>query len=132
MSIKKSQESGFTLVELLVAIAIGSVFMLAVNNLIITNNHIAHRTRDLAVVNSYAENKVEALRSAGYLSLSNGTTSITEELPAELLVPRSASLVISTASTSVKKIEISVTYNDLGKPRTHSYSTYIGELGVGQ
>lgn len=132
MSRLKLKSEGYTLVELIVAIAISAVFIGAVATLIIQNSRLAQRTRDVAVANSFAENKIEALRSAGYLVLSDGTTNITSELPTELKAPRGASQVISSASTGVKKVVITVTYNNLGVARTYSYTTYIGELGVGQ
>jgi len=125
-------QNGFTLVELMTAIVIGAFFFAAVSTLIANNSHLAQRARDVAAANSFAENKVEQLRSAGYLSLSDGTTDVTAELPAELKPPRSASVAVSSASTSIKKIELSVSYNDQGSSQTYGYTTYIGELGVGQ
>lgn len=101
----------------------------------LTNNaRIAQKGRDAAVVNSYAENKVEELRSIGYLGLvASGTpTDITGQLPGELQAPRNASLTITQQSTSVKKAVLSITYNELGKPRNQTYATFVGELGVGQ
>lgn len=127
-----SDKSGFTLVENLVAIAIAATFAAAVSTLITNNARIAARTRDLAASNAFMENKVESLRSAGYLSLSDGTTDITSELPSELREPRSGAQTITTASVSVKQVALSLTYNDQGTPRTYNYITYVGELGVGQ
>lgn len=118
--------------ELVIAIGVSAVFIGAVTTLIIQNTRMAGRTRDIAVANSFVENKVESLRSIGYLGLALGTASLTSELPAELNTPRSATQIISTASTSVKKVDISITYNDRGKPKTYSYTTFVGELGVGQ
>lgn len=114
------------------AISVGIIFIISVTTLTINNNHIAHRSRDVAVANSFAENKIEALRSSGYLSLSDGTTNITSELPNELKAPRNASVIITSQTVSVKKAVVSVTYNEQGSPRTYGYTTYIGELGVGQ
>jgi len=125
-------ESGFTLVELMTAIVIGAFFFGAVSTLISNNSHLANRSRDVAATNAFVENKVEELRSAGYLSLSNGNSNITSELPDELRPPRSATVNVTSASTSVKKVEISVGYNEQGSTKTYSYTTYIGELGVGQ
>lgn len=132
MSTSKNQ-SGFTLVELITAIGIGAFFIIAVSTLLINSSRISQRGRDIAVANSFAENKVEALRSAGYLRLDAGvTTDITGELPAELAAPRNASLAVSQQSTSIKEVLITIEYNDQGKQKTYSYTTYLGELGVGQ
>lgn len=132
MRILPRSQDGFTIVELIMAIVIGAIFVVTVTNLTISNDHIGHRSRDVSVVNSFAENKVESLRSAGYLSLSNGTTDITSELPSELKPPRSASMVISNSTTSVKKVDLTISYNEIGRPQTYSYTTLVGELGVGQ
>ena len=132
MYTKNLEEKGFTLVELIVAIGIGAIFAISVSTLMNSNNHIANRTRDTAVANSFAENKIEELRSRGFLSLSDGTSDMSGELPGELKAPRSASLVISPHTASVKKLNLAITYNELGSPRTYSYTTFVGELGVGQ
>lgn len=124
--------NGFTLVELLVAIVVSTVLVgataLAITNLVALNG----RARSLALSNASAQNKVEELRSAGYLSLSNGTYNFTSELPAGLKAPRVAEYTVSDVSTGLKQIDIAITYNDEGQPRTVNYATYIGELGVGQ
>lgn len=127
-----SNQTGFTLVELLVAIVVGSVFAGSINTVFSSHAYLTQRTQNLVFTNAYAEGKVEALRSLGYNALSNGTSNITSELPAELTAPKSGSLVISSYSAGVKKVELSITYNDLSTSRTYNYTTYIGELGVGQ
>lgn len=131
MKLKKS-ESGFTLVELITAIVIGALFFAAVTNLISNNAYLSERARDVATSNSFAENKVEELRSAGYLSLSDGSIDVSGELPSELQSPKTGTVTISSQSTSIKRVAIAVTYNDQGTPKTYSYTTFIGELGVGQ
>ncbi len=85
----------------------------------------------MVVANSYAESKIEALRSAGYLSLADGTTDITSELPDELN-QASGSLVISSYNTAIKQAVLTINYNQQGNDQTYTYTTYIGELGVGQ
>ena len=127
-----SNQSGFTIVELLVAIVVGSVFVTSINSVFSSHAYLSQRTQNLVFANAYAEGKIESLRSLGYNSLSNGTTSVTSELPAELTAPKSGSVVITDYSTSIKKVELSITYNDLSTNRTYNYTTYVGELGVGQ
>jgi prepilin-type N-terminal cleavage/methylation domain-containing protein len=128
----KNTENGFTLVELLVSIVVGAMLLVSVNTIYTTQIYLAQSARDTFSVNSYAEGKVEALRSEGYLSLANGTNDITSELPSELNAPRSATLIISNQSTSIKKVVLNITYNQQGKIQNYSYSTFLGELGVGQ
>ena len=132
MSAIQKKSGGFTIVELLVTMIIGGLLAGSVALFLSLHTHIAQRGRDVSVTNSFVENKVESLRSAGYLTLLNGTTDITNELPSELKKPRSASMVISDEDTAIKRVDISVTYSDQGTPRTYTYSTLVGELGVGQ
>lgn len=123
---------GFTIVELLVTLVASAVMIGAVSLAVNSQSVIAQRHRDLVIANAYANSKVEELRSKGFLGLANGTTDITGELPDELKAPRNASLVISAYSTSIKEVDLSITYSERGTSRTLTYTTYIGELGVGQ
>lgn len=131
MKIRKAS-AGFTIVELLVAIAVGAIVTASLNQVVTSYLHVAQRGRYLNLANSYAEAKAEALRNNGYNSLNLGTTDISGELPSQLPPSRSASLTISSPSTGLKEADISISYKDQGKNNTISYTTYIGELGVGQ
>lgn len=129
---KPKKSDGFTIVELLVAIIVGAIIIGAATSIIVSQTHISQRGRDLIIANAYIENKVESLRSAGFATLNIGTTDITGELPSELNSPRSGSVVISSQSSAIKKILITIAYNDQGTSRSYSYTTFVGELGVGQ
>lgn len=130
--LKKLERSGFTIVELLVALVVGGIMFVSLNAMYTSQTYLAQRSRDVVLANAFVESKVESLRSKGFLSLSNGTTDITNELPDELSSSRSGTLVIGTYSDGVKSIEITVTYNEQGSSRSYYYKSFIGELGVGQ
>ncbi|HET9174038.1 MAG TPA: prepilin-type N-terminal cleavage/methylation domain-containing protein [Candidatus Saccharimonadales bacterium] len=132
MSVIKSNERGFTLVELLVCIAVASVVIASLNSLVDGYLHLSQRGRDIMLANSYVEGKVEALRNEGFNSLTAGTYSLTSELPSDLPPSRSGSMTISAASGGIKQIDITVSYFDNGETSSYAYTTYIGELGVGQ
>ena len=127
-----STDDGFTLVELLVAIVVAGIVVMSLNQVVTTYLHVSQRGRYLNLANSYAEAKMEALRNAGYSSLANGTSNITSELPAQLPPGKSASMVVANGPAGLKKVDLSVTYKDQGQTYTYGYTTYIGELGVGQ
>lgn len=128
----KSNQKGFTLVELLVAIAVGAIVTGSLSQVVTSYVHTAQRGRYLNLANSYVEAKVEALRNQGYNSLSTGTTSLTSELPTQLPPSRSGSMTVASPSGGIKQVDISVSYKDQGQTNSYSYTTYIGELGVGQ
>ena len=94
--------------------------------------HVAQRGRNLSLANAYVEAKVEALRNTGYNGLNLGTSSLTSELPAQLPPSRSASMVVASPSGGLKQVDITVSYKDQGQTNSYAYTTYIGELGVGQ
>lgn len=119
-------------VELLIALIVGAILVLSLNAIVSSHSFLTQRSRSLVVSNAYAEKKIEALRSAGYLGVTPGTTDITNELPSDLLKPRAASLTISQESSAVKRIRLNISYNEQGANRTQVYTTFIGELGVGQ
>ena len=128
----KNKTEGFTTVELITATIIAAIVVASASLIIGNYSHLSGKGRNLILSNSFVEAKAEALRSIGYSGLSDSTTDISNELPAELATPRSASLQISPQGAGLKQIDITVTYSDQGAPRTYSYRTYIGELGVGQ
>jgi prepilin-type N-terminal cleavage/methylation domain-containing protein len=129
---KLKTSQGFSMVELIVAIVVGTLLTISANTAINTYLHLGKSSRNLILANSYVEGKVESLRNIGYNGLAIGTTSLTGELPSGLQSPHGGSLQVSNSSTGLKQIDISVTYTDRGVSQTYSYTTLIGELGVGQ
>lgn len=117
--------------ELLVAIAVAAVVTGTLSEVVTSYVHVAQSGRYLNIANSYVEAKVEALRNKGYNGLTSGTTSLTSELPNQLPPKSTASLTISTPLPGIKQADITVTYFDQGT-KSYAYTTYIGELGVGQ
>ena len=127
-----TKQQGFTIVELLLAIAMFAIVVPAltvgITNLIVLNN----RARDLALVNMLAQNKIEQLRSKGYNSVPTGTVSFTSELPATLGSPSNATYTVTNPSGGIKEIALSISYKDSRTTRTLQYKTIVSEIGVGQ
>ena len=132
MSTIKDSSGGFTLVELLVSIAVGAIVVASLNSLVTSYLHVSQRGRYLSAANSFVEGKVEAIRNNGYNSINAGTTSLNSQLPSTLPPGSSGSMVVSNPSNGLKQIDITVSYKDQGTVKSYSYTTYIGELGVAQ
>jgi len=132
MSGLRKQQAGFTIVELLVCIAVAAVVIASLNQVVDSYVHVGQRGRWLNLANSYVEGKVEALRNVGYNGISTGTTSLTSELPSALPPSRSASMTVTSPQSGIKKVDITVSYKDQGQTQAYAYTTYMGELGVGQ
>lgn len=116
----------------MVSIAVAGIVTASLNQVVTTYLHVSQRGRYLNLANAYVEAKVEALRNTGYSGISTGTTSLTSELTSQLPRSRSASMTVTAPSGGIKQIDITVSYNDQGQSQSYSYTTYIGELGVGQ
>jgi type II secretory pathway pseudopilin PulG len=129
---KTTSEGGFTIVELVITIVIAGIIIPAVTIALTNLTVINLRARDQVLANMLAQNKVESLRSTGYNSLNNGTTSFTSELPNIMGSPKSASYTISTPQTGLKQIDVSISYTEYKIARSVAFRTYISELGVGQ
>lgn len=128
----KISQAGVTIVELLVVIVVAAIIIGTLSQVVTTYVHTSQRGRYLNLANSYVEGKVEALRNTGYNAIPAGTTSLTGELPSQLPLTRSASMTVSSPSDGLKQIDISITYKDQAQSQTYNYTTYVGELGVGQ
>jgi len=129
---KAKNTAGFTIVELLVTIALSGIIIGSLSQVVTTYLHLSQRGRFLNLANSYAEAKVETLRNLGYNDISLGTTNISSELPNQLPPTRSASMVVTSPSGGIKQVDLTVTYKDQGQSNSYGYTTYVGELGVGQ
>jgi prepilin-type N-terminal cleavage/methylation domain-containing protein len=128
----KASQTGFTLVELLVAIAVGAVVTLSLTQVVTGYIHLSQRGRYLNMTNAYAEAKIEALRNQGYNGVPLGASSLAAELPSQLPVGKSGTMDVTQASPGLKQVDLSITYKDQGQNNTYTYRTYLGELGVGQ
>ncbi|HET7320325.1 MAG TPA: prepilin-type N-terminal cleavage/methylation domain-containing protein, partial [Candidatus Saccharimonadales bacterium] len=112
MSGIRNTSEGFTLVELLVAIAVGAIVVASLNVMVSGYLHVSQRGRYLNATNSFVEGKVEALRNSGYNAVPAGTSSLTSQLPSMLPPSRSASMTVSSPSSGLKQVDITVSYKD--------------------
>lgn len=129
---RKLNSEGFTLVEIIVAIAVGAIVTVTLSQVVNNYVHLSQRGRWLSLANSYIEGKAESLRNAGYNGIPLGTTTLTSELPADMPVGKSASMIVTTPTGGIKKVYLTVSYKDQGQIQVYNYTTYVGELGVGQ
>ena len=131
VSMKQKNETGFSIIELIIAMVVGVTFISSMNLVVDNYTTLGKRSRNLVLANSYAEAKIEGLRNNGYNTLTIGSTNLTSELPSQL-PSRSGTMTISQSQPGLKQVDISISYSDLGVTRAYSYRTYVGELGVGQ
>lgn len=127
----RKDQQGFTIIEMLVALALFAIIIPALTLGLSTLTQLNNRARDLTLISIIAENKIESLRSIGYNSVPTGTSTFTSELPGEIAGPKTATLTV-TQGTGQKIVDVSVQYTDYRKSRTILYKSIISETGVGQ
>lgn len=138
MNTMANKQQGFTLIELVVTIAVIGILLPVVIMLLSSINNLNGRANTLSTVNAYVENRIEAFRSAGFnsVAVTGGPVGFTgvDSLPESVPKPSSAEYTVSylPSNTAVKKIDITVSYRSFGGSETRTYTTYLGELGVGQ
>jgi prepilin-type N-terminal cleavage/methylation domain-containing protein len=134
LMVSGGRQKGFTVVEILIAIGLFGVIMPGIILAVMALNIMNDRAGDLSYANTIAEGKIEALRSAGYNSLTTGsTTTFTSELPASFDDPRSATYSVTAGPvTGTKVVDITLSYNSYGKTISLSYKALFSELGIAQ
>lgn len=125
--------NGFTLVELIVAIAIIGVMASGITGLYIAIDNTQRKTRLLETATRAGEKKIEELRNNHYNSLPNDDTiTFTDELPDTLPAPRSGTITVSEPVAGIKRVDLNITYTDGRASRNVELSSLIGVLGIGQ
>lgn len=127
------QATGFTVIEVMVGIALFGAVMPSVILAVVGINRLNDRAADLTRANIVAERKMESIRSAGYNALTvDSTVDFSNELDSGFTGPKSANYTISEPTTGVRDITVTISYTDQGQTRNISYKSLISELGVAQ
>lgn len=122
MKVKTGTEFGFTLIEVLVAIAIISVGILALgaNTTSISRSNRLSANTTIAV--NLAQEKIEEVKAQ--TAFANGTFTDTPPGPAGNVFTRA--LVISDSpEAGLKQVDVTVTWIEYGAARSVALSTYV-------
>ena len=128
------QQSGFTIVEIIVGLVVLTVFLYSIGLVINSTAALNDQGKDLTISSGLVEKKVESLRSADFVSLPPDGTVVDfeNELPPSLTPPRKAEYTITDVNPSLKQVDILIEYRVGTRTEVIDYTSYIGELGVGQ
>lgn len=126
-------EKGYTLVEVLITIAVsailfGAVFVLYSNILIIQN-----KTQRLEAATRSAHQQIESLRNLQYNNLVEGEDiDFSDTLPDILPAGSVGTVVVSDSDNDLKRVDVSVIYPEDGATQTVTVSSLIGIIGITQ
>ncbi len=126
-----SSQSGFTIVELLMAMIVIGVMIASISDLYIGIEKSQRKTAVVEAATRAGLEKIERLRNNNYISLVPGSVvDFTSELPDSIPNPRSASVTISEPDSDLRKLEVVVTIPYGGTTRDIRLTSVIGGIGV--
>jgi prepilin-type N-terminal cleavage/methylation domain-containing protein len=129
----KHSQNGFTIVELLVTILIVGIVTAALSSLFISIQNVQKRTSYVDAAMRAAQREVEVLRNDNYGTLTAGQTiDFTDQLPAILPSSRSGTAVVSEPTADLKRVDVTVSYDEGGKQQKVMLSSLIGVIGITQ
>lgn len=130
---KRHDQSGFTLVELVITILVLGVVLTSVVTLFVNIQQAQTHTRYLETATYAAQAEIESLRNINYNNLTPGQTiNFTDDLPDSLPSGATGTVTISEPVSGLRRADVSVSYSYKGKDRTVSLSSLIGVLGITQ
>ena len=133
MNTIQDDQRGFTLVELLVSIAVIGIAAIGIASLFYTVQYTQRSARYQETATRAAQRQIEVLRNSSYNSLVSGETiTFTSSLPPSLPGTKSGTAVVSEPSPGLKRVDVTVSYTDNGRTKTTNLSSYIGVIGIAQ
>lgn len=127
------KQAGFTLVELLVALAVLGVLSIGLVTLFDTVQTIQRSGQYQEAATLAAQREIESLRNSNYGALTSGQTiNFTSDLPSILPGTKSGTAVISEPAVGLKRLDVTVSYVYKGTTKQVKVSSLIGELGITQ
>lgn len=130
---RKANNAGFTLVEMVVGITVAGMIVVALSNLLVSNDSLATRSKGYAKATSFSRNYMEGLRNTDFGALNTGTTTIADsELPDEIPEPRSATYEVVQLEPDLKQINFSLQYEVNDQDQYIEYSTMVNLYGATQ
>lgn len=126
-------QKGFTLIELLATIAVIGVVALGIASLFYNIQFVQRNSNYLDRATRAAQKEVEVLRNNSYNALTVGEDiDFSSELPDELPNGSTGTVVVTEPSPGLKRVDVTVGYNDGNKPQSVTLSSMIGVIGLSQ
>lgn len=124
---------GFTLVEMLISIAVIGIAAVGIASLFYTIQYTQRSARYQTTATRAAQREIEILRNSTYNSLTAGQNiTFTNDLPSALPGAKSGVVAVTEPSAGLKRVDVTVSYTDNGKAQSVKLTSYIGVIGISQ
>lgn len=127
-----NQQSGFTLVELVITATFVAAAVTAIVGLFIAVNSLSRQSRNLSTVTALVEQRIETYRNKPFAAIATGSPAetFTNALPAEIKGPRTAVVNVTQPQTDLMRIDVVVTYYEGKKQKRVEMTTLIARSGI--
>jgi prepilin-type N-terminal cleavage/methylation domain-containing protein len=130
---KKMSNGGFTIVELLVTIAIIGIASIGIASLFYSIQVTQQQSRYVDAATRAAQREIEVLRNNSYNNLQDGQViNFTSDLPDSLPANKSGIVNVSEPSNGLKRVDVTVSYSNSGRTHSVKLSSLIGIIGLSQ
>jgi len=120
-------------VELMVTIVVLGIAMGGLGSLYYLMQVAQTQSQHLDLAVRAARTEIEDLRNNGYSALVPGDVSdFTSALPAALPPSKKGTVTVSQPLPELRRVDVTITYTDYGKPQAVTLSSDIGIIGIGQ
>lgn len=130
MSRKRKKEGGFSLIEVLVAMAILGIMLMTLISVFIYGYNVLSRTRQIALATQICQEQVEVIRNMAFANILTLGTTFTNDKLASLVSGQGLQAVESSAGSDIRKLTVSVTWIYRGQSLRKDVVTMITRLGV--
>lgn len=126
-------EHGFSLIELIVALAVLGIVVLSLFELFAQIRQINRSANNFTTATQLAQQSIELYRNTPYANINLGTKDLAASLtpyPA-LKSPRTATATVSQIDINgLKQVDVQITYQDRSGPKQIQLSTIVALKGI--
>ena len=123
--VRRSNDRGFTMVELLIALALSMIGLLGLMALQMTAIKGNANSRNFAEATALAQEKLEKLQVLPYASVAASTETGLGANPASTLTPYTRTVTIDSDNGTTKVLHIDVSWKDDYNAKTHTVTVRL-------
>jgi len=139
MLVRDKNQAGFTVVELLITLTVLSIAFLGFTTLFVNIESVSDQADDIIAANDAAFTEMQTYENTdfGLITVGAPQTEIEIEnfesgLPQQLQSPRTAKVYATSLTPTLKRVRVTVTYDNNRDGEEITYVSLIHESGLGR